>query len=104
MYDKIYKEIFLKNFVEKTKLREVDKHHSIWKAKIYQQKIYVMVYTDDIAEIITSEETNKKEYEARNEAELLHFREAETEKRIIANRLLLEQLRRYSKEAVFIER
>ena len=82
-----------------------DKNISIWRVRIYQQNYFVTVYVDDIEKILTPEENaqNIKEYERRNEAELTHFRtnygEDATEKRIIANRLFLELLRRYAKEA-----
>jgi hypothetical protein len=108
VYDKIYKEIFLKSFIkEKKKVFQFpdDENVSIWRVRIYQQNYYIIVYLDDIEKILTPEEKkqNIKDYEKRNEAELAHFRfyhgEDATEKRIIANRLFLELLRRYSKEA-----
>ena len=108
MYDKIYKEIFLKSFIsDKKKVYQYpdDKNVSIWKVRIYQQNYFVTVYIDDIDDILTPEEKEQKikDYEKRNEAELTHFRtncgENITEKRIIANRLFLELLRRYAKEA-----
>lgn len=108
VYDKIYKEIFLKSFInDKKKVYQFpdDENISIWRVRIYQQYYFVTVYVDDIEKILTPEENaqNIKEYERRNEAELTHFRtdygEDSTEKRIIANRLFLELLRRYAKEA-----
>lgn len=108
VYDKIYKEIFLKSFInDKKKVYQFpdDENISIWRVRIYQQYYFVTVYIDDIEKILTPEENaqNIKEYERRNEAELTHFRtdygEDATEKRIIANRLFLELLRRYAKEA-----
>ena len=108
VYDKIYREIFIKSFIkEKKKVFQSpdDENVSIWRVRIYQQNYYIIVYLDDIEKILTPEEKkqNIKDYEKRNEAELAHFRtnygENSTEKRIIANRLFLELLRRYSKEA-----
>ena len=108
VYDKIYKEIFLKSFItEKKKVFQFpdDENVSIWQISIYEQKFYITVYIDDIDKILTPEEKaeKNKDYERRNEAELTHFRlyhgEDATEKRIVANRLFLELLRRYAKEA-----
>lgn len=108
VYDKIYREIFIKSFIkEKKKVFQSpdDENVSIWRVRIYQQNYYIIVYIDDIEKILTPEEKkqNIKDYEKRNEAELAHFctnyGENTTLKRIIANRLFLELLRRYAKEA-----
>lgn len=107
MYDKLYKEIFLKSFVryKKKVFQCKEKNVSIWKIRIYQQIYFVTVYLDDIDDILTADEKKQKikEFERRNEAELTHFRteygENSTEKRIVANRLFLELIRKYSKEA-----
>ena len=111
MYDKIYKEIFLKDYItHKRKVfqyppDEENGNRSIWEVFVYEQRYFITVYFDDIDDYLSPEEKaeNKIEYERRNEAELSHFRtdygENSTERRIIANRLFLELLRRYAKEA-----
>ena len=108
VYDKIYREIFIKSFIKKKKkvFQSLDDENvSIWRVCIYQENYYIIVYIDDIEKILTPEEKkqNIKDYEKRNEAELEHFRtnygKITTLKRIIANRLFLELLRRYAKEA-----
>lgn len=108
MYDKIYKEIFLKGYVkQKRKVfqypEEENGNRSIWEVFVYEQRYFITVYIDDIDDYITDDERNLKEFERRNEAELAHFRtdygENPTERRIIANRLFLELLRRFAKEA-----
>lgn len=108
MYDKIYKEVFLKSFIkDKKKIFQSPEQEnvSIWKIRIYQQIYYITVYIDDIDEVLSFDEKKQKikDYEKRNEAELTHYRteygDNSTEKRIVANRLFLELIRRYSKEA-----
>ena len=109
MYDKIYKEIFLKEYIKhKIKVFQYegeDKNRSIWEIYVFEQRYFITVYFDDIDDYLSPEEKaeNRVEFERRNEAELAHFRtdygEDSTEKRIIANRLFLELLRRYAKEA-----
>lgn len=109
MYDKIYKEIFLKEYIKhKRKVFQYegeDKNRSIWEIYVFEQRYFITVYVDDIDDYLSPEEKaeNRVEFERRNEAELAHFRtdygEDSTEKRIIANRLFLELLRRYAKEA-----
>ena len=109
MYDKIYKEIFLKEYIKhKRKVFQYegeDKNRSIWEIYVFEQRYFITVYLDDIDDYLSPEEKaeNRVEFERRNEAELAHFRtdygEDSTEKRIIANRLFLELLRRYAKEA-----
>lgn len=109
MYDKIYKEIFLKEYIKhKRKVFQYegeDKNRSIWEIYVFEQRYFITVYIDDIDDYLSPEEKaeNRVEFEKRNEAELAHFRtdygEDSTEKRIIANRLFLELLRRYAKEA-----
>lgn len=109
MYDKIYKEIFLKEYIKhKRKVFQYegeDKNRSIWEIYVFEQRYFITVYIDDIDDYLSPEEKaeNRVEFERRNEAELAHFRtdygEDSTEKRIIANRLFLELLRRYAKEA-----
>lgn len=109
MYDKIYKEIFLKEYIKhKRKVFQYegeDKNRSIWEIYVFEQRYFITVYIDDIDDYLSQEEKaeNRVEFERRNEAELAHFRtdygEDSTEKRIIANRLFLELLRRYAKEA-----
>lgn len=110
MYDKIYKEIFLKNYVLRKKMvflyppdDDINKNRSIWEVIVFEKKYYITVYLDDIEEYVFLEELKDKRYEKRNEAELTHFSanygEKPTEKRIIANRLFLELLRKYAKEA-----
>lgn len=82
-----------------------DKNRSIWEIYVFEQRYFITVYFDDIDDYLSPEEKaeNRVEFERRNEAELAHFRtdygEDSTEKRIIANRLFLELLRRYAKEA-----
>lgn len=107
MFDKIYKEIFLKDFILKRKIHQLsDASGSVWEVKIYNASYFIFVYEDDINEILSEDEKaeNKKEYEKRNEAELLQFRigKCSTEKRITANRLFLELVRRYIKEAPYL--
>lgn len=111
MYAKIYKEIFLKDFILKRKLRQIDDQRSIWEVKIYNKSYFLLVYIDDIEDFLTAEERNenKKEYLPKNEAELLHFGinskcECTTTKRITSNRLFLELIKRYSKEAPYLYR
>ena len=109
MYDKIYKEIFIKEYIKhKIKVFQYegeDKNRSIWEIYVFEQRYFITVYFDDIDDYLSPEEKaeNRVEFERRNEAELAHFRtdygEDSTEKRIIANRLFLELLRRYAKEA-----
>ena len=109
MYDKIYKEIFLKEYIKhKRKVFQYegeDKNRSIWEIYVFEQRYFITVYIDDIDDYLSPEEKaeNRVEFERRNEAELAHFRtdygEDSTKKRIIANRLFLELLRRYAKEA-----
>ena len=112
VYDKIYKEIFLKDYItRKKKVYQyspddvINKNRSIWEIYVYEQRYFITVYFDDIDVDydLSPEELNSKKFEKRNEAELTHFRtnhrENSTKKRIIANRLFLELLRKYAKEA-----
>lgn len=115
VYDKIYKEIFLKDYITRKKKvyqyspeDEINKNRSIWEIFVYEQRYFITVYFDDIDVNydLSPEELSSKKFEKRNEAELTHFRtnygENSTKKRIIANRLFLEVLKKYAKEAEYL--
>lgn len=118
MYDKIYKEIFLKDFILKRKVYQFydsetgeKQNRSIWEVKIYNKSYFLLVYVDDIDSYLTEAEKqeNRKEYAPKNEAELAHFAirtdcDCTTEKRVVANRLFLELIKRFSKEAPYLYR
>lgn len=104
MYDKIYKEIFLKDFILKRKVYQFPENKSIWEVKIYNKSYFLLVYKDNIADYVTKDELKRKEFAPKNEAELAHFRmgKCSIEKRIVANRLFLELVRRYIKDAPYL--
>ena len=91
MYAKIYKEVFIKNYALKKKLRD-----NIWVVKLDNQNYYLFVYED------TEEVTDFKNY---NEAELLSSKFSDdTFSRIKANRIFLEKIKTFRKSNSYLFR
>ena len=69
VYDKIYKEIFLKEYIKhKRKVLQYegeDKNRSIWEIYVFEQRYFITVYFDDIDDYLSPEEKaeNRVEFE-----------------------------------------
>lgn len=88
MYAKIYREIFIKNYVLKQRLKD-----NIWRVKVNNTNYYLFVY-DDIE--------NVAGFKTYNEAELLQYRkELNTMVRIYQNKKFLDTLKNFKKSIIY---